>query len=197
MSTLTLITGKGLPSDREIKAIAAEDSRRAADLLVRKYRDPLFRHAAGILKDYEEAIDVTQEVFIKALREPRFFCEEFKMKAWLYRVTTNLCFNLVRNRKRRAAIHETVPQPRSQDAGQVDLVFRNEQQETLMQAMDDLSESHRKILLLRYYNDLSYAEIADTLDVKLGTVMSRLSRAKRRLVEALDGVEGSEEVQEV
>lgn len=197
MSTLTLIRGKARPSDAEIKAIANEDERLAADLLVRRYRDGLYRHAAGILKDYEEAIDVTQEVFIKAMREPRFYTEEFKMKAWLYRVTTNLCFNLVRNRKRRAAILETVPQPRSTDPRQVDVVFRTEQQEAIMQAMEALTESHRKILMLRYYSDLSYAEIADTLDVKLGTVMSRLSRAKRRLVEAMGEVEGSEEVQEV
>jgi RNA polymerase sigma-70 factor (ECF subfamily) len=52
--------------------------------------------------------------------------------------------------------------------------------------MDKLSEDHSKILMLRYYSDLSYAEIADTLDIKLGTVMSRLSRAKGKLVEVLD-----------
>ena len=197
MSTLSLIHGRALPDDSEIKRLAQDDPRLAADLIVRKYRDGLFRHAAGILKDYEEAIDVTQEVFIKAMREKRFYSEEFKIKAWLYRVTTNLCFNLVRNRKRRAAILESEPQPRSEHARQVDVVFANERQETILTAMDGLTESHRKILMLRYYNDLSYAEIADTLDVKLGTVMSRLSRAKRRLVEALDAVEGSEEVQEV
>ncbi len=196
--TLTLLSGRSSQlTDEEIKAVARESERHAADLVVRKYRDGLFRHAAGILKDYEEAIDVTQEVFIKAMREPRFYTEDFKMKAWLYRVTTNLCFNLVRNRKRRAAILEAEPQPKSSAAGQMDVVFRSQQQHQIMGAMDDLSESHRKILMLRYYSDMSYSEIADALDVKLGTVMSRLSRAKRRLVEALDGVAGSEDMQEV
>ncbi len=197
MSTLTLLTGTPVPTDDEIKAVARSDARRAADLVVRKYREGLFRHAAGILKDYEEAIDVTQEVFIKAMREPRFYDEEFKIKAWLYRVTTNLCFNLVRNRKRRAAILEAAHRPTSAEAKQVDLVFHGERQETILQAMEKLSENHRRILMLRYYSDLSYAEIADALDVKLGTVMSRLSRAKRRLVEALDRVEGWGDVQEV
>ena len=197
MSTLSLVSTRTIPEDSEIKRLAQDNPRLAADLIVRKYRDSLFRHAAGILKDYEEAIDVTQEVFIKAMREKRFYSEEFKIKAWLYRVTTNLCFNLVRNRKRRAAILETVPQARSENPRQIDVVYNSQRQTTIMVAMDALSESHRKILMLRYYNDLSYAEIADTLDVKLGTVMSRLSRAKRRLVEALDGVEGSLEVQEV
>jgi len=124
------------------------------------------------------------------MKEPRFFNPEFKMKAWLYRVTTNLCFNLVRNRKRRAAILETVPQAKSTAADQSQVVYRTQQQAALAEAMSRLSESHRTILMLRFYSDLSYAEIAETLDIKLGTVMSRLSRAKSRLAEVLDGVEG-------
>lgn len=82
MTTLTLIHGRSAaPSDEDIKAAARTSERHAAELLVRKYRDGLYRHAAGILKDYEEAIDVTQEVFIKAMREPRFYADDFKMKA--------------------------------------------------------------------------------------------------------------------
>ena len=81
------------------------------------------------------------------------------MKAWLYRVTSNLCFNLVRDRKRRAAILETVPRPTSDEARQADIVFHGEQQGQILAAMERLSENHRKILMLRYYGDLSYAEI--------------------------------------
>ncbi len=175
-----------IADDDEIKALAAVDRRQAADALVRRYREGLFHHAAWILKDWQEAIDVTQDVFIKAMREPRFFTPEFKMKAWLYRVTSNACFNMVRDRKRRAAILESVPQKSSDEATQADVVFASQQQERILQAMDRLTENHRKILMLRYYSDLSYAEIADTLGIKLGTVMSRLSRAKMHLQEALD-----------
>ena len=157
-----------------------------ADLIVRKYRDRLFHHACYVLKDYQEATDVTQEVFIKAMREKRFFQPDFKMKAWLFRVTSNLCFNIRRDRKRRAAILETVPRARHATADQVEVVFETEKQEHILGAMEDLSENHRKILMLRYYDDLSYAEIADTLEIKLGTVMSRLSRAKRQLMEVID-----------
>jgi len=175
-----------LPDDDEIKALAEVDRRRAADALVRRYRDGLFHHAAWILKDWQEAIDVTQEVFIKAMREPRFFTPEFKMKAWLYRVTSNMCFNMVRDRKRRAAILDSVPQKSADEARQTDVVFAGQQQERILAAMDQLTENHRKILMLRYYSDLSYAEISDALGIKLGTVMSRLSRAKMHLQEALD-----------
>ena len=197
MSHLQLIqTHSTRITDEDIKLAGQQDPRHGAELLVRKYRDHLFRHAAGILKNYERALDVTQEVFIKAMREPRFYDADFKMKAWLYRVTTNLCFNMVRNRKRRAAILEARPQAKSAAPVQMDTVFETERQSTVLHAMEQLSENHRKILMLRYYSDLSYAEIADALDVKLGTVMSRLSRAKGRLAEVLDEVEGSADIQE-
>jgi len=188
MQSLRMIRGGPSPSDEEIKEMARTDRRAASDWIVRKYRDALFHHAAYILKDYQEAIDVAQEVFIKSMREKRFFDDEFKMKAWLYRVTSNLCFNLVRDRRRRAAILDTIPIKRSADPKQIELVFQTERQAEVLAALDLLTENHRKILMLRYYSDLSYAEISDALDIKLGTVMSRLSRAKRQLMEAMDEV---------
>ena len=183
---LKVVRRSQLPDDEEIKEIAVTNPRLAIDLVVRKYRDPMFNHALYVLKDYQEAIDVTQEVFIKAMRETRFFDPGFKMKAWLFRVTSNLCFNIIRNRKRRGTILESMHQPTSTQPDQVDVVFNDEQQRSIMQALDRLSTEHRQILMLRYYSDLSYAEIADVLGIKLGTVMSRLSRAKARLVTVID-----------
>ena len=192
MTMLQLVHGRAAADDDTLRALARTDRRRAADLVIRKYRDPIFHHAAYILKDYQEAIDVTQEVFIKAMREPRFFEDDFKMKAWLYRVTSNLCFNLVRDRRRRASILDGMPKATQTDALQLDDVFAGEQQEEIFAAMDRLSVDHKAILMLRYYEDLSYAEISDTLGIKLGTVMSRLSRAKNSLLEALGRVAVSE-----
>jgi RNA polymerase sigma-70 factor (ECF subfamily) len=187
MGHLALLpAGRLIPEDEEIQRVGRTDRRRGMDLAARKYRDRIFHHAAYILKDVQEAVDVTQEVFIKAMREPRFFEDTFKMKAWLFRVTSNLCFNLVRDRKRRSTLLERNLRPGSQFAEQVDLVFADERQQKILEAIDQLSEDHREILHLRYYSDLSYAEIADALDIKLGTVMSRLSRARGRLVEMLD-----------
>jgi RNA polymerase sigma-70 factor (ECF subfamily) len=174
-------------SEEDIKAVARENTRAAMDLVVQKYRERLFYHALYIVKDWEEAYDAVQEVFIRAIRERRFFNEDFRLKAWLYRVTSNLCFNLVRNRKRRGAILETVPREECSAANQVEQVFANERQQELMQAIDQMTSDHREILLLRYYSDLSYAEISEALNIKLGTVMSRLSRARGRLLEEMSG----------
>ncbi|TVQ86529.1 MAG: RNA polymerase sigma factor [Deltaproteobacteria bacterium] len=182
-----LSTHHALPEDDEIKRIAETDPAQAIDLVVRRYRDRIYNHAAYILKDHAEAVDVTQEVFIKAMRERRFFDPGFKMKAWLFRVTSNMCFNMVRDRKRRRGLLEKHPPPRSIAANQVEVVYADERQQQIGEAIQTLTENHREILELRYYGDLSYAEIADALGIKLGTVMSRLSRARNKLTEALEG----------
>jgi RNA polymerase sigma-70 factor (ECF subfamily) len=153
------------------------------DMVVRKYRDRLYYHAIGIVKDHEEAYDVVQEVFIRAIREPRFFDVDFREKAWLFRVTSNLCFNLVRDKRRRGAILDANPMSEAVHGDQLDQVFNGQRRGELLAAIHQMTEDHQEILLLRYYSDLSYAEIADALDIKLGTVMSRLSRARARLLE--------------
>ena len=172
-------------SEDDIKQLFATNPRAAMEMTIQKYREPLYFHARYIVKDHQEAYDLVQEVFIKAMREQRFFNEDFKIKAWLYRVTSNLCFNQLRNRKRRGAILDTMMKPEALVADQVETVFAAEQKEEVMGALAELSDAHRDILDLRYYDDLSYEEIADVLQVKLGTVMSRLSRARMRLMDVM------------
>ncbi len=172
-------------TEADIKRYATSNPRAAMEMVIRKYREPLYFHARYIVKDHQEAYDVVQEVFIKAMREQRLFNDEFKIKAWLFRVTSNLCFNQVRNRKRRGAILDTMMKPEAFGADQIEAIFAGEQRNEVMAALDKLSEDHKEILILRYYDDLSYSEIADVLQVKLGTVMSRLSRARVRLLDVV------------
>ena len=188
MGKVNLIQQAESWEDSDIKAMAVDNRRLAVELTVRKYRDRLYYHALCILREPEAAYDAVQEVFIKAIREVRFFDPEFQMKAWLFRVTSNLCYNIVRDRNRRSKLlinrrDEAAPQgnPRSSS----ELVGDREVRDEMLEAMEDLTIKHREILLLRYYNDLSYNEIAAVLQVKLGTVMSRLSRARTRLAAVL------------
>jgi RNA polymerase sigma-70 factor (ECF subfamily) len=178
--------------DADIKELAGSSRRHAIDLIVKKYRERIYYHALHVLKDHQEAFDVCQEVFIKAMKERRFFLPDFNMKAWLFRVTSNLCFNIVRDRRRRSNILENMPKKEATQADQMDMVFSSERQEKIFAAMEGLTRPHREILMLRYYDDLSYAEIADVLEIKLGTVMSRLSRAKGRLMTELDSPQTAE-----
>lgn len=168
-------------SDEQIKLTATKNRRVAMNLLIEKYRQPLFRHALYILRDQDDAYDVVQETYIRAIRETRIFEPDFRMKAWLFRVTKNLCLNQVRNTTRRAAILQANPQPDRQEPEQWQKMFEGEQEILMMETLDKLSDDHREILVLRYYDELSYAEIAQVLDIKLGTVMSRLSRARQSI----------------
>ncbi len=167
--------------EQAYKELARRDRRAAMDMVVRDFRGRLFQHAFFIVKDSQEAYDAVQEVFIKAMRETRFFEEGFRQKAWLFRVTSNLCYNIVRDRRRRGGILESLNRPDRTPSNQMERVLRGQRRDEVLSAMDQLGRNHREILLLRYYHDLSYAEIAEVLDVKLGTVMSRLSRARARL----------------
>lgn len=174
--------------DAEIKAIASKNIQWAVELIVEKYRARLYYHALCIVKDPQEAYDAVQEVFIKALREERFFNEDFQMKAWLFRVTSNLCYNIVRDKKRRRqllSLREEEARPAEFTMTSSKKVHESQSHDAMMVALNKLTENHRRILLLRYYDDLSYNEIASVLQVKLGTVMSRLSRARTRLAQVL------------
>jgi len=174
--------------DDDIKQISRTDMNRALEMVVAKYGENVFRQARYLLKDPHRGRDVAQEVFIKAMREKRFFQPDFKMKAWLLRVTTNLCFNISRNQKRRRAILERSPFQTKERATQAQDVYFQQAKETLLSSIQLLSPHHQEVLLLRYYEDLTYAEIAAQLDLKLGTVMSRLSRAKESLARTLEEV---------
>ena len=186
MDALRLLASDAPHDEDTIKRLARVDFEAAKEAVVRRWQMPLVHHAVWIVKDPEEAVDVAQEVLVRALREPKFFDPGFQMKAWLYRVARNLCFNRVRDRRRRAAILAAEPFARSDEPTQTGHVLRAEQSTRIRRALDRLSENHRRILELRYWGDLSYGEIGDTLGIKLGTVMSRLSRARAQLAEHLD-----------
>lgn len=172
-------------SDEQIKLTATKNRRVAINMLIEKYRQPLFRHALYILRDEDEAYDIVQETFIRAIRETRLFDPDFRIKAWLFRVAKNLCLNQLRNTSRRAAILQANPMPDRQEAEQWKHLFDGEQSIRMMKTLDKLNDAHKEILVLRYYDELSYTEIAQVLDIKLGTVMSRLSRARQKLLEVL------------
>jgi RNA polymerase sigma-70 factor (ECF subfamily) len=176
-------------SDDQLKLAASKSRKIALELLIQKYRQPLFRHAVYILKDKDDAYDVVQETFIRAIRETRIFELDFRIKAWLFRVTKNLCLNNLRNTSRRSAILSANPMQDCQDADQLQEIFAGERRVEMMKSMEKLSEDHQEILILRYYDELSYAEISHVLNVKLGTVMSRLSRARTHLLNVVDSTD--------
>jgi RNA polymerase sigma factor (sigma-70 family) len=172
--------------DDDLKALAQIDRRAATGRMVDRHRPRLLRHATGIVRDPDLAADIVQEVFIKSMREHRLFDADFRIGAWLYRVTSNLALNHVRDSRRRADILAGLDLRSDVAARQDEAVHDEQREKQISTALSRLSANHRRILQERFYKDLSYGEIATVLDVKLGTVMSRLSRAKCALLELID-----------
>ena len=114
-------------SDSQIKQLSLKDPKRAMNIVILKYRSSLLRIANRIVYDIDEAYDLVQNAFIKAIQEPRFFNDDFYMKAWLCRVVTNSCYNNSRNRKRRKEILDQQGIADRTEAHQLESIQQNEE----------------------------------------------------------------------
>jgi RNA polymerase sigma-70 factor (ECF subfamily) len=179
MAALTLLRAND--PDADLKHLASMSKDRAWSRLVARYRARIVRHALGIVHDEDHAHDIAQDVLMRAMRERRLWDDDFRIGAWLRRVTANLCFNQVRDRRRRGEILAGLQEPKAAPAEAPALVLQHQQNRALVDAMTHVSPDHRAVLEARFWGDHSYDEIAEILDLELGTVMSRLSRAKSAL----------------
>jgi RNA polymerase sigma-70 factor (ECF subfamily) len=152
----------------------------ALDQLYRRHRDELVRHALRLLQDEAEARDVVQEAFARALEALPRTRPRLRFRAWIYRITTNLCLRQLHRRRR------WVPgdcAARQRDPGQdPEQASRRAQRVALLsRALQAMPERYRRILLLREQQDLSYEELARTLDLDRNRVKVTLHRARARL----------------
>ncbi len=177
------------PSTRLIADCLAGDEH-AIEMLVRQYEADVFRLALSIVGDTAEANEITQETFIAMLRSLKSYEERKSFKAWLYTIALNLSRSHLRKRKSLERLRNTLslifhiesqklPSPE-------DAVIRNEQERVLWEQLNNLDEIFRTVVVLRYFHDLSIAEISEMLSVNEGTIHSRLHTARERLRQALD-----------
>ena len=154
--------------------------------LVTAYETSVYRLALRMCGNAHDAEEAAQEAFVSAWKGLPAFRGESKFSSWLYQLTTNACLDLLRREKRhRAAVpldeqaelsSEDTPQRAAENA---------ELRDTLQAALQELSDDHRQIFLLRQMRQLSYDEIGALLGLEAGTVKSRLSRAKKQLRQIL------------
>lgn len=181
--------------DREMveRVLAGDDT--AYRGLVEKYQERLYTMAYGVLRNREDARDVTQDAFIKAYRNLANFRKESSFYTWLYRIGMNLSIDMTRKRKRReasglredvatrneeGAVHEMHHQDNPRR-----VIERRQLYAQIMDAMDQLPEDQKQVVLLRELEQMSYREIAEVMDVAEGTVMSRLYYARKKLQQLL------------
>ncbi|MCP4546485.1 MAG: sigma-70 family RNA polymerase sigma factor [bacterium] len=184
-------------SEKVLMRRARDGDRDAFARVVRLHRAEAYRVAIGYMGNEDDAREIVQEAFLKALRYIHRFDVERPFFPWFYRILRNLSFNLLAKRKR----HGECPlkcesdggiDPRSSGRNPFQDLVATERVEVLWDAVRDLSEEHREIILLRHFRDRSYDEIAEILDIPRGTVMSRLFYARASLKQAIDRRLGAE-----
>jgi RNA polymerase sigma-70 factor (ECF subfamily) len=166
--------------------------RDAFEPLVRRYGPWAFRFALGMVRDEDVAKDLSQEAFIKAYRAIRTFDTARPFYPWLHQILRRLCLDHLRRKRPRVDVDELQERLPGFDGRQL---IRSREREELRRlvhkALERLSPRDREILVLREFQESSYAEIALTLDIPRGTVMSRLYYARRRLRKELEHVLGA------
>ena len=162
--------------------------------LVNEHQRYVYNLALRVLRDENEALDLAQETFVRAWSALPNFRGQSKFRTWLYRIVTNLCYNRLPGLRRSLnalgdAVVEEIPDLDSKSGNPARKLEMQELREHLRQAVDDLDERYRLLITLRYQDELSYDEIASTLNLPLGTVKTGLFRAKERLRRALEAYE--------
>lgn len=177
---------------------AKDGDRDAFDRLVEGLRGRAFAVAKSLVGSHEEALDLSQEAFLKTYRARATFKDGEPFLPWFHRILRNTCFSHLRKSKRRNS--RSLSQKGADDEEvAIDLVDertplpsesaeRTERARLFWDSFQELSDRDREILGLRHFKDLPYQEIADALEIPVGTVMSRLFHARRRLRERLEPV---------
>ena len=161
-------------------------------VMVEENEKMIFNVALRYTRNYDDASDVSQEVFIKAYRSFDSFKGESKLSTWLYRITVNVCLDFARkNRLHVRNTQEIAGEDEDGDPFELPLpdysyhpetlLEQKETREAILTAIDSLPPSSREIVVMRDINGMTYGEIAEALHIELGTVRSRLARARIRL----------------
>lgn len=181
-------------NDKGLVARVKLGDKKAFKELVMKYQHKIFMIAFGILKNEEDAYDVTQEVFMKIYKYVENFQENSTFYTWVYRIAYNVSLDIYRKRKSDSAVEygETLKHNEYADAvhHKIDSpsqkVLNQELSVQMEEALNMLSEEHRAILVMREFEELSYDEISEIIGVPKGTVMSRIHHARSHLKEIME-----------
>ena len=176
-----------------------DGDQRAFKLLVERYQRKVYAVALGMLKDKEEAMDVSQEAFVKVYKYLDHFKGDSSFYTWLYRITVNICIDVMRRKGASGGETEEFDENVANDLSEARIgalgsrlgtnpqksALRRELAEKIQEALATVPEKHRAILLLREIEGMSYEDLARTLEIPKGTVMSRLFHARAKVQKIL------------
>lgn len=142
--------------------------------------------ALGILGNHDDAMDASQEAFIKAYRNYSKFDKNRKFFTWYYKILKNHCLNIIRGRKTDKKVNLLECKDISSDDNVAGNIEQQELKHSLEKALFKLNDSDREILILKEFENLSYKEISELLEMPIGSVMSRLYYARKKLAKKLE-----------
>ena len=177
-------------SDDELVRASQRGRADSYEELVFRHRDKIYARAFSMLRNEEEALDMSQEAWIKGWQRLKQFKRDASFTTWMTRIVINLCLDFLRKRKRQAT--DSLERIEEEGGGierrmpvetfnPTENMEREELREEIDSAMEKLSHEHRTVLLLHEFEGMEYKEIAKAMHCSLGTVMSRLFYARRRL----------------
>jgi len=180
-------------TDEQIVGRVRRGETRMFGELVRRYQDSVFAMAVRFVGSRTEAEDIAQEVFLRVHRGIEGFKGDAKFSTWLYRIGWNLCTDWLRRNRKPGRAPAAIETEDALPDGRVDLeegVLAEEERERVRTALAGLDEIYRSVVILLYYQKLSYEQIAEVLDVPVKTVETRLYRARKLLREGLETAGG-------
>jgi RNA polymerase sigma-70 factor (ECF subfamily) len=181
-------------TDEQLVAAARQDDMDAFEELVARYRDKIYGRAFSMMRNEDEALEMSQEAWVKAWQRLAQFNGESSFGTWITRIVINLCLDQLRRRSRQRTdsidemngewevLEAKMPVVHADPSGALERV---ELRRRIDAALSQLSHDHRTTLVLHEFEDMKYREIAQAMGCSIGTVMSRLFNARRNLAALL------------
>jgi RNA polymerase sigma-70 factor (ECF subfamily) len=189
------------PTDDVLVRRSQKGSMEAFEVLVGRHRDKIYARAFSMMRNEDEAVDLSQEAWVKGWQRLKQFQGDSSFVTWMTRIVINLCLDQLRKQKRQRA--ESIEQL-EEDLGGVERQMptvtvnptegleRSELRRRIDDALGKLSYEHRTVLILHEFEDLEYKEIAKRMECSIGTVMSRLFYARRKMATLMAGYKREE-----
>lgn len=189
-------------ADDALVRAAQSGDLKAFEELVARHRDKIYARAYSMMRNEEDAIDLSQEAWIKGWQRLNQFQGESSFATWMTRIVINLCLDAIRRQKRQRA--ESIEEMDEESGGverhmpvvtvnPTERLERTELRARIDEALSKLSHAHRTVLILHEFENMEYKLIAKTMQCSIGTVMSRLFYARRKLAALLADLKQSEQ----
>ena len=186
--------------DAQIVRLVLRGKQEAFSVLVERYQKPIFNFIYRFYGNYELAQELTQETFLRCYQFLKSYDMERKFSTWLYTVAKNLCIDELKKQRtaHEVPLDDVLPAVDARDAqgaaehNQQMECIRREEDFKLLEALQELPAAARTVLLLHYFQGLSYQEIGETLSLPVSTVKIRIFRAKKILLDKWHELDGAE-----